>query len=222
MNLFHIRKPNALGNRSNLSWMIICYLCSVVFTFQFWRVSALQNASPFNDSIMMMLIDVIPFGLLSIITLICGYFFSEKIFNPDKHIFEPHTSQWQKLFLESGDRHSRHQLIISFMSLSQRRSLHFNWFDILFYTNKFCYITDDEARFRRVYAEYEKRENIIIRKPMCKRIAKTLRYSELEAWLPHYILLAADKGDPLAKQLSKYLPIKTRFFWKKNTLSVSI
>ena len=179
LNLFHANTSNPLGEQSNLSWMIICYLWSIIFAFQFCRVSALQNNSPFNDSIMMLLIDLIPFAVLSIISLICGYYFSEKFFNPEKQIFEPRTSQWQKLILESGDKHSRHKLIILFMSMSQQKSLHFNWFDILFYTNQFSHISDDETRFRKVYAEYKKRDNIIIRKPMCKRISKTLRYSEL-------------------------------------------
>ena len=123
MNLFHTRKPYELGDSSNLGWMIVCYFSAVVFTFQFWRVSNLQNASPFNDSIVKVLIDVIPFGTLSIISLLCGYYFSEKLFNPEKQIFEPRTSHWQKLLLESGDIYSRRKLIVSLMSLSQQRRL---------------------------------------------------------------------------------------------------
>lgn len=81
-------------------------------------------------------------------------------------------------------------------------------------------VSDRDKRFELVRSDLAQKGVRITSIETFKRITKTLRYQELEVKFPHYILLAAEDGDELAKELRRYLPLKTRFFWKKTPLNI--
>ena len=212
------------GDRSNLLCSVICITISLVITLLFLQVCALRSSSLEPDSTAKVFLDVIPYLSFSLAVVFAGYYFLEKYFNPDKQLFEPKVTNWQMLVLKFGTTESRSNLIqyLAQIAFHKEKSKHVLWFQILLSTNKHGAEINSNLRHKKVLDDLEKKEVKIRSQLVCKRIAQTMRYSELEAWLPSYILQAADQGDLLAKQIAKCLPIKTRFFWKKDRLFLNM
>jgi len=61
-------------------------------------------------------------------------------------------------------------------------------------------VSDRDKRFELVRSDLAQKGVRITSIETFKRITKTLRYQELEVKFPHYILLAAEDGDELAKE----------------------
>jgi len=204
-------------NSDCLKLSILCYTFALLCTASFVRLCLLQAALPEHDSISKISFDVFFYGSLIISGIFGGYYFHDRHLNPDRHLIKPKHSSWQALFLSAGTDQSRELLVNKFLQLSSKRQHRF-WFEVLLSTTQYLYIMDKEERSRIVCNDLECKGVKIRSVETFKRISKTLRYQELEAKLPHYILLAADSGDELAKDLRRYLPMKTRFFWKKDKL----
>lgn len=208
------------GNDSNLIWMIAGYVSAVVSTCLLWQLCGLRYVSLFGDSLLKVIFDVSALGTFSAIGIYVGYYHSEKYFNPDKHLIEPQTSEWQILFLKLGTQKSREDLARKFLATSQKRSHRF-WFEVLLSTTENIALNDDLARCDLVQTDLTNKEVKVVSREALKRISKTLRYQELEKWLPTYVLQAADEGNGLAKEFRRYLPMKTRFFQKKTAVSIN-
>jgi hypothetical protein len=199
--------------------MVLYYGLALICSILFLRVCLLQAAIPHTDSMAKVVFDIIPYGTFAIFGILAGYYCSEKHFNPDRHFFEPKHSDWQALFLSSGTAQFRKNLANKFLYLSEKRQHRF-WFEVLLSTTQNFVVSDRDKRLEFVRYDLERKHVRLTSIETFRRIAKTLRYQELEAKSPYYILLAAKDGDELAKNLRRYLPLKARFFWKKTTINI--
>lgn len=211
-------------NKSNLLWSQIGIVFALINTFLFFQKCGLRASSFEPDTTAKLFLDIVPYGTFSVVGVVIGGYLLDRHFNPDRHFFEPKVSEWQKLLFKNGTIESRAVCIakLTMIAFQQKKRKHFIWFQILASANKFSYEPNPKKRYKMVMDDLARKEVKIDNKTICARIVKTSRYSELETWLPRYIMSAAEEGDTFSKELSCYFPIKTRFFLKKNAKGILI
>lgn len=220
MKTYQNIRSDKSGESFDLLWMVAGYASALASACVFWQLSGLRDLSPYGDSILKVIFDVSVLGGFSTIGLCVGYYHSEKLFNPDKQLIKPQTSEWQALFLRLGSQQSREELARILLVASQKRSHRF-WFEVLLSTTENITVNDDKARYDTVRSDLTRKGVKVTSQEALKRISGTLRYQELERWFPTYILQAAEDGNTLAKDFQRYLPMKTRFFQKKTAIRIN-
>jgi len=224
LTLYQLFPPREHHKRTNFLWSQTSIVFALINTSLFFQVCRLRASSFEQDSVAKLFLDIIPYGTFSIVGVALGFYFLDKHLNPDRHLFEPKVSEWQKLIFKNGTIESRAVFISRLIRIAyqQKKRKHFIWFQILDSTNKYSSEKNAKKRHKKVMEDLARKNVKIENKTICARIVKTSRYSELETWLPRYIITAANEGDAFSKQLSCYFPIKTRFFLKKKGRSIFI